>query len=71
MTLGLPPEFVQLTLGLLLAGCLQAVQEQGPGLKDIPASTQNFLVGRTEKHLGRLGLDLHAPDFRALTAWNA
>jgi S-adenosylhomocysteine hydrolase len=71
MTLGLPPEFVQLTLGLLLAGCLQAVQEQGPGLKDIPASTQNFLVARTEKHLGRLGLDLHAPDFRALDTWAA
>jgi len=71
MTLGLPPEYVQLTLGLLLAGCLQAVQETSAGLKDIPDATQQFLVGRTTKHLAKLGHDLHAPDFRSLASWAA
>lgn len=71
MTLGLPPEYVQLTLGLLLAGCLQAAQETTPGIREIPDDVQAFLVQRTEKHLERLGHDLHAPDFHRLASWDA
>ena len=71
MTLGLPPEYVQLTLGLLLAGCLQAAQESTPGLKEIPDEVQDFLVQRTSKHLEKMGHDLHAPVFTSLTGWDA
>lgn len=71
MTLGLPPEYCQLTLGLLLSGCLQAAKETEPGIVDIPDDVQQFLVTRTKKHLASIGHDLAVPDFRSLPSWEA
>lgn len=63
----IPPEFIQLTRALLLAACLQAVDEAGKaGLIDLKTSTQEFVVARTNKHLRQHGQQLMAPDFRTL-----
>lgn len=64
----IPPEFIQLTRALILAGCLQAKDAQGTGggLVDLDHSTQDFIVGRVKKHLASEGLSLEAPDFRGI-----
>ena len=70
MTLGLPPEYVQLTLAMLLASCLEAVKHAGSaGLKDLPMEVQDFIVKRSEACLVRIGHDPKAPDFRSLASW--
>jgi S-adenosylhomocysteine hydrolase len=67
MTDDIPPEYIQLTRSLLLAACLQAVDEAGKkGLVDLAPSTQDFIVSRTRKDLARQGHDLMKPDFRRL-----
>jgi len=71
MTLGLPPEYVQLTLGLLLASCLQAVDAQQPGLVDLDDAAQQFITLRTRKHLSGIGKTLDTPDFRGLDSWTS
>ncbi len=61
------PEYIQLTRSLLLAACLQAVDEGGNvGLVDVRPDTQAFVVARTARHLRGLGLTLQQPDFRRL-----
>jgi S-adenosylhomocysteine hydrolase len=62
----IPPEAVQLIRGLLLASCLQAIREKKPGLVDVDASTQDFIVKRVDKALARFGISLLDPDFRKL-----
>jgi hypothetical protein len=64
----IPPEFIQLTRALILAGCLQAREAQGKrgGLIDLDQGTQEFIVGRVQKHLKSEGLSLEAPDFRGI-----
>jgi len=62
----IPPEFIQLTRALILAGTLQAAKENKPGLIDLDQSTQDFIVSRVQKHLSQQGLSLEAPDFRGI-----
>jgi cellulose biosynthesis protein BcsQ len=62
----IPPEFIQLTRALILAGTLQAASAKKPGLVDLDQSTQDFIVSRVQKHLGSKGLSLEAPDFRGI-----
>jgi S-adenosylhomocysteine hydrolase len=69
MTLGLPPEYVQLELSMLLASCLQAVNETEPGLVDVDPNTQKLLQSRARTHLKRIGHALEQPDFRSLPIW--
>ena len=69
MTLGLPPEFAQVTLGLLLAGTLTAAKATTPGLVEIPDAMQAHIVDGASADLQRLGLTLETPDFRPLAAW--
>lgn len=64
MGLDLPPDYAQLTRGLLLASCLTAAKSQGAGFVDIPKAAQDFIVKRVKKHLGPGRLK--APDFRRL-----
>lgn len=71
MTLGLPPEYAQLTLGLLLAGTLTAATATTPGLVEIPKAMQDHVVNETKADLATRGLDLDAPDFRTLDPWPA
>lgn len=71
MTLGLPPEYAQLTLGLLLAGTLTAATATTPGLVEIPDAMQDHIVNETKDDLATRGLNLEAPDFRTLDAWPA
>jgi len=67
MTEDIPPEYIQLTRGLLLSACLQAVDEVGKkGLVDLHQTTQDFVVARVGKHLRSAGHDLMKPDFRSL-----
>lgn len=63
----LPPEYVQLTRGLLLSSCLVAVKAEGAGFVDIPKRVQDFVVGRVQRHVG--ARSLLQPDFRKLQAW--
>ncbi len=66
--LGLPPEYVQLTLGLLFGSCAQAcTTKASSGLVPLDDGLQNFLVRRTRKHLGSLTLE--TPDFQRVEAW--
>jgi hypothetical protein len=69
MTLGLPPEYVQLVLALLYASCAQAVKEDTPGIKPLATLPQDLIVTRTREALAQLGHDLDAPDFRGLASW--
>ncbi len=69
MTDGLPPEYVQLVLGLLWASCAQAVDEGRPGLVELQSGPAAFLKARTERDLARRGLALDTPDFTALPSW--
>ncbi|MBI2375074.1 MAG: hypothetical protein HYV07_13845 [Deltaproteobacteria bacterium] len=63
----IPPEFIQLTRALLLAGCLQAVDHAGQnGVVDLDPRAQDFIVKRAAKHLADKKLSLTAPDFRRL-----
>ena len=63
----IPPEYIQLTRSLLLAACLQAVDESGKvGLVDVKQDTQDFVVARTARHLRGIGHTLQQPDFRRL-----
>lgn len=64
MGLDLPPEYAQLTRGLLLASCLTAAKSRGAGFVPIPKAAQDFIVKRVQKHLGPGRLK--APDFRSL-----
>ncbi|MBI3179714.1 MAG: hypothetical protein HYZ27_08630, partial [Deltaproteobacteria bacterium] len=59
----IPPEFIQLTRGLIYAACAQATKTTQPGLVDLDAHSQDFLVKRTTRHLAERGLSLTAPDF--------
>jgi hypothetical protein len=63
----IPAEFIQLTRGLLLAACLQAVKTRGKGPVDVDKAAQDFVVARTRKHLKEQKLSLDAPDFRRLS----
>lgn len=67
MGLDLPPEYAQLTRGLLLASCLTAAKADGAGFVPIPTPAQDFVVGRVQRHLG--AGRLAAPDFRGLEPW--
>jgi S-adenosylhomocysteine hydrolase len=69
MTDGLPPEYVQLVLGLLWASCAQAVDEKTPGLVPLQDGPAAFLRDRTEHHLAAQGLSLETPDFSRLPSW--
>lgn len=74
MTDGLPPEYVQLVLGLLYASCHQAAalvghDERPKGLVPLDVGAAEWLEQRTESALNALGLDLHAPDFSGLASW--
>ena len=63
----IPPEYIQLTRSLLLAACLQAVDETGKtGLVDLSSEAQDLVVGRVGRHLRSIGHDLHNPDFRTI-----
>ncbi len=62
----IPPEFIQLTRALILAGTLQAADATKPGLIDLDQSSQDFIVSRVQKHLSQKGLSLEAPDFRGI-----
>ncbi|HEY1101541.1 MAG TPA: NAD(P)-dependent oxidoreductase, partial [Myxococcota bacterium] len=63
----IPPEYIQLTRSLLLAACLQAVDEHGKvGLVDLDKDAQDLVVSRTARDLRRQGHDLQRPDFRTL-----
>lgn len=62
----IPPEFIQLTRALILAGTLQAAEATTPGLIDLDKGAQDFIVGRVQKHLGQQGLSLEKPDFRGI-----
>ncbi len=60
----IPPEFIQLTRGLIYAACAQATKAKAPGLVDLDQGAQDFIVKRMHAHLGRQKLSLAAPDFR-------
>lgn len=62
----IPPEYIQLTRALILAGTLQAAAEKKPGLVDLDAGIQDFIVSRVQKHLAQMGLSLENPDFRGI-----
>lgn len=62
----IPPEYIQLTRALLLAGVLVAVTADRPGLVDLPGEMQKTIVDVTQATLQRLGLSLQQPDFGAL-----
>ncbi len=62
----IPAEFIQLTRGLLLAACLQAVKAKGAGAQALNQGAQDFVVSRTQRHLSAQKLSLDAPDFRKL-----
>jgi len=67
MTDDIPPEYIQLTRSLLLAACLQSVDEVGKkGLVELNPTAQDFIVARVNKHLRGKGHDLQKPDFRPL-----
>lgn len=63
----LPPEYAQLTRGLLLASCLAAAKSRGAGFVAIPKDVQDFVVGRVQRHVG--AEKLAHPDFRRLEPW--
>lgn len=77
MTDGLPPEYVQLVLGLLYAACHQAAglgaPDQGEarttGLVPLDASVTDALRAGTESALAKIGHRLDAPDFSRLDSW--
>ncbi len=75
MTRGMPPEVVQLTLGLVLTSILQAAKDGAagqlrPGRITLGGKEQTFLIDAVEAALHRQGLPpLSAPDFRAVDAW--
>lgn len=62
----IPPEFIQLTRALILAGTLQAAEAKTPGLIDLDQGAQDFIVSRVQKHLSQQGLSLEKPDFRGI-----
>jgi S-adenosylhomocysteine hydrolase len=63
----IPPEYIQLTRALILAGTLQAATEKKPGLVELDSGIQDFIVNRVQKHLAQMGLSLENPDFRSIT----
>ncbi|MBI4819849.1 MAG: hypothetical protein HY791_26485 [Deltaproteobacteria bacterium] len=65
----MPPEYRQLIVGLLLSSCLQAAKCSTPGLVELDRRTQEFLVARTQKHLGDQGRTLDRPTFSGLEEW--
>jgi S-adenosylhomocysteine hydrolase len=62
----IPPEYIQLTRALILAGTLQAAAEKKPGLVELDAGIQDFIVSRVQKQLAQMGLSLENPDFRGI-----
>lgn len=75
MTRGMPPEIVQLTLGLVLTSVLQAAQqarsgEMKPGRIALQDAEQQVVVDAVSSVLAQQGLPpLSAPDFRAVASW--
>lgn len=69
MDLDLPPEYAQLTRGLLLASCLLATGASTPGFVDLDEQAQQLVVNRTIRALAAQGLSLEHPDFRELPPW--
>lgn len=68
---GLPPEFVQLTLGLLAESCLQATTApKTTGLVDLDHTRQDRVIAGTKDHLAEQALALETPDFRHLASWS-
>lgn len=66
MTTGIVPEYSQLILAMLQACCLQATQENEPGIVTMRADTQAFIERRMRKHLERSGRSLEEPRFEGL-----
>jgi S-adenosylhomocysteine hydrolase len=72
MTRGMPPEVVQLTLGLVLTSILQAANSDHlpPGRVTLGSFEQTSLVDAVEADLRARGLPpLSAPDFRTVASW--
>lgn len=64
METGIPPEYVQLILSMLLAGLIQATHTTEPGLHEL--TQQDFMHKRFERCLDRVGLSLEQPSFAGL-----
>lgn len=62
----IPPEYIQLTRGMLLGACLQAVKETKPGLVDLSQLVQTTVVDATRASLQAKGLTLEQPKFEVL-----
>ena len=75
MTRGMPPEVVQLTLGLVLTSVLQAAKDgragtTKPGRIALSAAEQQVVVDAVTSSLQQRGLPpLSAPDFRTVASW--
>lgn len=75
MTRGMPPEVVQLTLGLVLTSVLQAAKSATagttrPGRVALGDDEQKALVDAVEADLKKKGLpSLSHPDFRTVASW--
>jgi S-adenosylhomocysteine hydrolase len=69
MALGLPPEMVQSTLGLLLGACLQGAREPGAGLVPLSPKVQRVVLESTTQSLAKAKLSLTEPDFSAIPSW--
>ncbi|MBI2377013.1 MAG: hypothetical protein HYV07_23635 [Deltaproteobacteria bacterium] len=69
MTDGLPPEYVQLVLGLLYGSCIQAAREQRPGLVALDSGPAARLARDTSRALEKIGKKLEAPSFEGLPSW--
>ncbi|MCB9654906.1 MAG: hypothetical protein H6729_12330 [Deltaproteobacteria bacterium] len=68
METGIPPEYVQFIFSMVLAGCMQAVDEKTPGPRKL--KDQDLIVDVNEKHLRRIGRSLRNPSFKGLApAW--
>lgn len=71
MVYGMPPEWVQLTLGLDVVSCVQAVKAHGagPGVVALDDGLQDLVVRHVDADLHAAGLSLTTPDFRAVAGW--
>lgn len=70
LTQGMPPEYAQLLISLLLGAGAQAMKTKEPGLHAVSNELQHFILGRTRKDLVKKGLSLDSPDFRGLDDWH-
>ncbi len=62
----LPPEYRQIIIGMLLAGCFQAANAEVPELVEFDHAVQDFLRLRFAKALEAAGLSLDEPDLDAV-----